>query len=221
MLSDDDGASWRRAPNAPETEGRWFGYAYLNDVSCTNAATVLGAGYWSALGSEDGADSWFARPMTYRGFGGAAQLAAVEVSSSSTAVAVGYFYFGRAAPGGDFFDMSTPPDLEWLNGVTHVGARWWVVGDHGAVLFSDDDGVSFDRQTTPTDADLYGVDFFDERVGIAVGNAGTVLFTDDAGATWQDVSPGPVGFFGDVRFVAADRALVVGARGAALWFDVP
>ena len=221
MVSDDHGASWTRAPNAPETEGRWFGYAYLNDVACANAGLVVSAGYWSALGSDDGAATWFARPMSYRGFGGAAQLAAVDVSTSSTAVAVGYFYFGRAGAGEDFVDRSTPPDVEWLNGVTHVGTTWWVVGERGVVLRSTDDAVTFDRQTTPTEADLYAVDFADDRTGLAVGNAGTALLTTDGGATWQDVSPGVAGFLGDVVFTAPDRALVVGERGTALWFSVP
>lgn len=221
MLSDDDGSSWTRAPPAPETEGRWFGYAYLNDIACANTNHVLGAGYWSAVGSDDGGDSWFGRPMTYRGFASPAQVASVAVSSSSTAVAAGYFYLGRAAPGGDFVDIGTPVGVDWLNGVTNVGTSWWVVGDRGTVLRSIDDGVTFDMQSTPVDADLYAVHFANELVGIAVGNEGTALYTDDGGNTWLDVSPGLARFFGDVIFVDDTRALIVGEGGTALWYALP
>lgn len=67
-----------------------------------------------------------------------------------------------------------------------VGKRVVSVGDHGAILLSDDEGGHF-RQATlvPVSSMLTSVWFANDRTGWAVGQWGTILRTDDAGETWR------------------------------------
>lgn len=66
-----------------------------------------------------------------------------------------------------------------------VGHRIVAVGDHGAVLLSDDDGKTF-RQAAevPTRATLTSVYFTDARNGWAVGHWGAIVRTADGGEHW-------------------------------------
>jgi poly(3-hydroxybutyrate) depolymerase len=215
LASSDFGASWSVRASAPEFGGQWFGTAYLNTIACPRADALLAAGYWSSVAGD--ATTWRARPMYVAGTF-PAQVAAVHVSTASTAVAVGYFYLARAAGEGDFVAIATP-GVDWLNDVTNVGTSWWVVGEGGVVLRSDDDAQTFALQTTPIDDDLYAVHFFDASIGMAVGHSGAAILTTDGGQTWRDVGTGRSSFFGGVRWLDALRAIVVGERGEILRYD--
>ena len=218
-LTDDGGAHWRTAPSAPELAGQYFGYAYLNDVACFGARSMLAAGYWSGVRSDDGAETYRGAQLSLAGFDIPAQVAAVAVSSSSTAVAAGYFYLGRSDDAETFTDVGIPAGLEWLNAVASgPGGRWWIAGEMGTIAKSTDDGFNFSIQPTPTTEDLYAIDFYDENVGLAVGLHGAALYTDDGGTTWQDVSIGLDRFLGDVRWIDASTAVAVGENGTVLDF---
>lgn len=219
VRSTDFGETWSALAPAPEFEGLYFGAAYLNDIDCPSARLVLAAGYWASVGSEDAGASWFARPMHYPGTTFPSQLAAVAVSSSSTAVAAGYFYFGRAGADGVFRALAMPSGVDWLMDVANVTTRWWVVGERGVVLFSDDDGVTFEQQTTPIDDDLYAVHFVDAEIGMAVGRRGAAIFTTDGGSTWTLRPTGIAGFLGGVAVEAGGNAIAVGEGGRILAFD--
>lgn len=67
-----------------------------------------------------------------------------------------------------------------------VGKRVVSVGDHGAILLSDDEGEHF-RQATlvPVSSMLTSVSFANDKTGWAVGQWGAILRTDDAGETWR------------------------------------
>jgi len=77
--------------------------------------------------------------------------------------------------------LSTP----MLSAAT-AGKRIVSVGDHGAILLSDDDGAHF-RQATrvAVSSMLTSVVFVDDKTGWAVGQWGAILRTDDAGETWR------------------------------------
>ncbi len=215
LASSDFGASWSMRSSAPEFGGQWFGSAYLNTIACPRADRLLAAGYWSSVAGDQ--TTWRARPMYVAGTF-PAQVAAVHVSTASTAVAVGYFYLGRAAGEGDFVAIASS-GVDWLNDVTSVGASWWVVGEGGVVLHSDDDAQTFFVQTTPIQDDLYAVHFYDAAIGMAVGQSGAAILTTDGGQTWRDVSTGRSSFFGGVRWLDGLRAIVVGERGEILRYD--
>lgn len=70
--------------------------------------------------------------------------------------------------------------------VGKAGKRIVSVGDHGAVLLSDDDGGHFRQaESVPIGSMLTAVHFADDKTGWAVGQWGAILRTDDAGETWK------------------------------------
>jgi photosystem II stability/assembly factor-like uncharacterized protein len=72
--------------------------------------------------------------------------------------------------------------------------RSWFVGDHGAILATENGGRTWSAQQSGTSLSLYGVGFESERIGWAVGgevlpyshrSRGIVLRTEDGGLRWQ------------------------------------
>ena len=67
-----------------------------------------------------------------------------------------------------------------------AGERIVAVGDHGAVLLSDDSGKHFRQaRSVPVSSTLTAVSFVDSTHGWAVGHWGVVLYTQDGGDTWS------------------------------------
>lgn len=76
--------------------------------------------------------------------------------------------------------LATMLDADW------AGGRMVAVGDHGAVLLSDDQGASFRQaRAVPISTPLTGVSFADAQHGWAVGHWGAILATSDGGETWR------------------------------------
>jgi photosystem II stability/assembly factor-like uncharacterized protein len=70
--------------------------------------------------------------------------------------------------------------------VTMAGLRSVVVGDHGTVLLSDDDGKHWRQaKEVPTRVLLTSVSFVDDKQGWAAGHWGVVIHTEDGGETWK------------------------------------
>ncbi|HJZ87980.1 MAG TPA: PHB depolymerase family esterase [Polyangia bacterium] len=209
-LTDDQGASWRAAPPAPDAvPPSGFGYSYLTALGCTGNR-VVGTGYWAASVSDDAGLHWMAGSMSNFGF--AAQGAAVAPGPSGTWIAVGYWnYIGRSIDGVSFELRNAPQAHEWWNGVASApGGHWWVVGDQGGILASSDDGQTWTLEQSPRTEDLYAVDFADADHGMAVGIHGTALYTSNGGVSWREVSIGQDLFLGDVRSLGDGTFLAVG-----------
>jgi photosystem II stability/assembly factor-like uncharacterized protein len=77
------------------------------------------------------------------------------------------------------------PEHVFLCAVTRAGNRLVAVGDHGVIIYSDDDGTSWRQAAVPVSAELTAVHFAGSHDGWAVGHYGVILHTADAGATWQ------------------------------------
>lgn len=72
-----------------------------------------------------------------------------------------------------------------LLGVTRAGARLVAVGEYGNILFSDDDGRTWEQASdVPATVTLTAVHFADASTGWAVGHDTLILKTVDAGKTW-------------------------------------
>lgn len=73
-----------------------------------------------------------------------------------------------------------------LLGLAQAGSRVVAVGERGAVLLSDDAGLSW-RQAAgvPVSVTLTAVQFVNARTGWAVGHYGVVLKSDDGGEHWS------------------------------------
>lgn len=66
-----------------------------------------------------------------------------------------------------------------------AGKRVVAVGERGHIVYSDDDGRSWQQAEVPARSLLTAVCFADATHGWAAGHDGTLLATVDAGASWQ------------------------------------
>jgi len=78
------------------------------------------------------------------------------------------------------------PTHMMLMDATRAGGRIVAVGEHGAIVISDDEGKSWRQaRAVPVSATLSAVAFADARHGWAVGQWGVILATADGGETWE------------------------------------
>jgi photosystem II stability/assembly factor-like uncharacterized protein len=66
-----------------------------------------------------------------------------------------------------------------------AGPRVVAVGQRGAVVYSDDQGLNWAQARVPVSSDLTAVWFVDARQGWAVGHDGVILHSADSGQTWE------------------------------------
>ncbi|MFK8016926.1 MAG: WD40/YVTN/BNR-like repeat-containing protein [Gammaproteobacteria bacterium] len=96
--------------------------------------------------------------------------------------------------------------------------RLIVVGEHGHIVLSDDDGASWAQAESPTRSALTGVTLIDGGIGFAVGHDAVILRTTDGGSAWERVhfDPDLQTPLLDVWFADAQRGFAVGAYGLFL-----
>ena len=92
------------------------------------------------------------------------------------------------------------------------------VGEHGNIVTSRDEGLTWTQSIAPTRVLLTAVSFPDPQHGWAVGHEGVIISTSDGGATWQRQDDGKdtETVFLDVRFLDASTGFAVGAYGKFL-----
>jgi photosystem II stability/assembly factor-like uncharacterized protein len=71
-----------------------------------------------------------------------------------------------------------------LLGVTTAGNRLVAVGEHGIIVYSDNEGKQWIQASVPVSVTLTAVYFSDAKNGWAVGHDGVVLNSTDAGVSW-------------------------------------
>ncbi len=72
-----------------------------------------------------------------------------------------------------------------LNDATRIGDRIVAIGERGHVIYSDDEGASWNQADVPVSVTLTAIDFGTDQHGWAVGHSGAVLHSSDAGESWQ------------------------------------
>jgi photosystem II stability/assembly factor-like uncharacterized protein len=77
-----------------------------------------------------------------------------------------------------------------LIAITKAGQNLFAAGQHGVIIRSQDNGVSWQQMSMPVDVTLTEIYFSTPTEGWAVGHYGVVLHTDDAGLTWTKVLDG-------------------------------
>ncbi|UYM16730.1 WD40/YVTN/BNR-like repeat-containing protein [Endozoicomonas euniceicola] len=135
----------------------------------------------------------------------------VDGQASDTVIKERYAVISGKASTSLLLDITRLPDSQ----------RLVVVGDRGHVLFSDDDGRSWQQSRVPTIQMLTAVTFPSRSVGYAVGHDNLILKSEDAGENWQRVyrnieMQAPLL---DVWFRSEQRGLAVGAYGTILSTD--
>ncbi len=69
--------------------------------------------------------------------------------------------------------------------IATAGERLVVAGEHGNVLYSDDNGKHWQQAAVPTTQMLTGIHFVDGQHGWVVGHDGLILVSDDGGENWR------------------------------------
>ena len=107
-----------------------------------------------------------------------------------------------------------------LDGVA-VDGRLVVVGEHGIILISDDDGLSWRQPQSGTRVTLTGVHFSDRNTGWVVGHDSLVLRTVDGGQSWEEVyaDPDDQRPLFDVWSADGRSGIAIGAYGLVLLTD--
>lgn len=104
-----------------------------------------------------------------------------------------------------------------LTDASRIGNRVVAVGDRGYIVYSDSNGESWQRATTPPNTPLLTAVFFlDAKTGWAVGHDSMILTSTDQGQTWtkafsaaDEQKP-----LMDITFIDANNGFAVGAYGA-------
>ncbi len=69
--------------------------------------------------------------------------------------------------------------------ISPAGDRLVAAGEHGIVLYSDDNGSHWQQAAVPTTRMLTSIHFVDGRHGWAVGHDGLILVSNDGGENWR------------------------------------
>ena len=91
------------------------------------------------------------------------------------------------------------------------------VGDRGYIVYSDNNGESWERAQTPPNLPLLTAVFFnDAKTGWAAGHDSLILHSVDEGKTWTQAFAAPTEQkpFMDILFTDANIGMAVGAYGA-------
>jgi photosystem II stability/assembly factor-like uncharacterized protein len=160
----------------------------------------------------------------------AAMLCSAAAAASAVAVAQQGMESAGGAVGGDLtkfpkelqqmpaLHLAHPTHAQMLS-AARAGSRVVVVGDHGTVLLSDDEGKSWRQaREVPTRVLLTSVSFAGDKQGWAVGHWGAIMHTEDGGETWKlqrtDTSVDQPLF--SVYFSDASNGIAVGLWSLAL-----
>jgi photosystem II stability/assembly factor-like uncharacterized protein len=81
--------------------------------------------------------------------------------------------------------MAKTPDQDLLEAVALAGNRLVAVGEHGIIIYSDDNGQSWRQAAVPVDVTFTTVAFATPQDGWVGGGLGVILHTTDGGVTWK------------------------------------
>ena len=149
----------------------------------------------------------FGRPVREAGLGVGVRLLAAAFALISLT--------GCEPPGGGPAEQQGPTQVGLVLAVEPAGERMVAVGDHGRVVYSEDQGESWTYAESPADELLTAVSFVDERHGWAVGHGPVILHSDDAGRSWteQSLNADSSDPLFDVVFADVQTGVAVGAYG--------
>jgi photosystem II stability/assembly factor-like uncharacterized protein len=80
--------------------------------------------------------------------------------------------------------VKNPADILLVAITRTPSSRLVAVGEHGVVIYSDDNGASWSQASVPVNVTLTCVAFATPDIGWAAGHFGAIVKTQDGGATW-------------------------------------
>ena len=131
-------------------------------------------------------------------------------------VGVLYFAFSRRPHGAQTGDAQKQPlQTEASTPQSTRQQLGWAAGDNGTILHTEDGGT-WQKQASGTNARLNSLAFVTPQSGWAVGDKGTILRTEDGGDTWKSQASGTAETLEFVSFVTSQSGWVVGFNGTIL-----
>jgi photosystem II stability/assembly factor-like uncharacterized protein len=109
-----------------------------------------------------------------------------------------------------------PALQENFYGVHILDSRAWVVGYYGTILHSNDRGLTWKLQRSPTRSSLFRVRFLSGEKGWISGSYGTLLYTVDGGNSWSAQPTGTIEQLFGLTSVNEHTGWAVGSRGTIL-----
>lgn len=95
----------------------------------------------------------------------------------------------------------------------------WIVGYHGTILRSQDQGLTWELQPSGTTEALFRVSAVNANEAWIAGSYGTILHTRDGGKSWhKQQTPTEEHLFG-LDFINSRKGWAVGSRGTVLHTD--
>jgi photosystem II stability/assembly factor-like uncharacterized protein len=156
------------------------------------------------LRTTDGGGTW-----TDRSFATSQELEAVEFTTASTGVAVGWNLLLRTTDGGETWNPAGTFGL--LFDIYFWTSLLGVAVGEGKVIRTSDGGLSWEERPVPVTTRLYAVHGASEGVACAVGDFGVILRTTDAGESWTIQSSPTQEWLHGVYFASAMRGVACGA----------
>ena len=180
VLSDDGGASWRRAksPAAP----------LLTAVHFVDARQGWAVGHDSViLATGDGGETWtlqFSAPAENR------PLLDVHFLDANHGIAVGAYgaYYETGDGGKTWNDRKVLADDKHMNAILPLAQGQMVVlGEAGTIIVSADAGKTWAPVASPYKGSLFGGVVAEDGAAVACGLRGRIYRSTDAGNTWTQV----------------------------------
>lgn len=164
--------------------------------------------------SRDGGKSWVSQPT-----GTAHNLLGIAAWDAQHAAAVGNLgTIVVTADGGNSWTAASVPASSNPNKLFRVrifDGVAWAVGEFGALLRSDDQGLTWTRALPEKDRAWNDI-FFLGQQGWLVGEFGTVMKSSDGGATWHEVETSNEVSLMSVAFRDAQHGVAVGLAGTIM-----
>ena len=101
-------------------------------------------------------------------------------------------------------------------GVTILDERAWIVGYYGTILHSQDRGLTWEIQRSPSRSALYSVRFVTPDKGWISGSYGTLLQTKDGGKNWTAMPSGTTEHLFSLTWPDSRNGWAAGSRGVIL-----
>lgn len=210
LLSDDAGASWRRATVTPDEASTLTQVFFVSP----RVGVAVGHDGW-IVRTVDGGEHWQEVRFDHRH---PDPLLAVWGRANGPLFVVGSFgqLLVSRDEGATWTTQKTPAGDRHLNAIAGDNEGHVVIaGETGTLLVSSDDGANWDKRSSPYAGSLFGVLPLGAREWLAYGMRGNVLRSGDDGQTWAHIDSGVgTSYFGAAQL--ADGAFVLVGQGGAI-----
>ena len=209
VLSDDAGATWKRAksPAVP----------LLTAVHFVDARQGWAVGHDAViLATTDGGDTWtqqFSAPAENR------PLLDVHFADASNGIAIGaYGAFYETVDGGKTWnERKVLADDKHLNAILPLAeGHLLMLGEAGTIILSADAGKTWAPVASPYKGSLFGGVVADDGAAIAFGLRGRIYRSADAGKTWTQVDNASAATLMGGSKLPGGTLVLAGAAGTVL-----